>query len=322
MPLSLAVDQLADNSSSEEETEASPSQLKSSKLPTYSDAEELGAACESPTYSDAELGEDVGESPAYSSGEESDCGNALANASDADNIPSTSSPAQSPLYPGAKINAATGALLLHSLTMKHGLTHAALADILQLLRLHLPENSTPAAYGSVHRLLNASSLKSSAEVVHILCRDCGIELVSEVSSSGHGGECLHSHVIEFYELSLDAQILILHAHIMSNQYIHIPGHSQFVSLLQWRFSHIADGCIRDVYDGTAYNQLTSPGGFLSVPTNLTLLMNTDGAQVFRSSSHTLWPVFFVINELPSALRYTIIIHALVLLYLAIHIMCM
>ena len=162
MPLSLAMDQLADNSSSEEETEASPSQLKSSKLPTYSDAEELGAACESPTYSDAELGEDVGESPAYSSGEESDCGNALANASDADKIPSTSSPAQSPLYPGAKINAATGALLLHSLTMKHGLTHAALADILQLLRLHLPEHSTPAAYGSVHRLLNASSLKSSA----------------------------------------------------------------------------------------------------------------------------------------------------------------
>ena len=46
-------------------------------------------------------------------------------------------------------------------------------------------------------------------------------------------------------------------------------------------------------------------------------MNTDGAQVFRSSSHTLWPVFFVINELPPALRYTIVIHVLALLYLTV-----
>ena len=44
----------------------------------------------------------------------------------------------------------------------------------------------------------------------------------------------------------------------------------------------------------------SPGGFLTSPTNITLLMNTDGAQVFHSSSCT---VFFVINELPPKLRY-------------------
>ena len=47
----------------------------------------------------------------------------------------------------------------------------------------------------------------------------------------------------------------------------------------------------------------SPGGFLTSPTSITLLMNTDGAQAFHSSSCTIWPVFFVINELPPKLRY-------------------
>ena len=130
IPLSLAVDQPAGDSCSDEETEASPSQLMSSDSPTY---------WESPTNSGAE--EEVG--AAYNSptsGEENNCSDELditAHASDI--IPSTSSPALSLLYPGAKISVATGILLLHSLTKKHGLTQAALADILQLLHLHLPE---------------------------------------------------------------------------------------------------------------------------------------------------------------------------------------
>ena len=46
--------------------------------------------------------------------------------------------------------------------------------------------------------------------------------------------------------------------------------------------------------------LQSPGVFLTSPTNITLLMNTDGAQVFHSSTVSMWPVF---NELPSHIRY-------------------
>ena len=121
-----------------------------------------------------------------------------------------SSLAQNLLYPSAQISVATGTLLLHSLAVKHRLTQTALTDILQLLRLHMPANSSPLAYGSVHRLLNASSLKSHKEVVctHVLCRDCG-ELISGASTSGSTMECVHSHVVQFYELQLDAQIQAL-----------------------------------------------------------------------------------------------------------------
>ena len=49
-------------------------------------------------------------------------------------------------------------------------------------------------------------------------------------------------------------------------------------------------------------------GFLSVPTNISLVMNTDGAQVFHSSNVSVWPVYFTINELPPNLRYGIVFY--------------
>ena len=37
--------------------------------------------------------------------------------------------------------------------------------------------------------------------------------------------------------------------------------------------------------------------------NLTMVANTDGVQLFKSSSVSLWPVWIVINELPMGMRY-------------------
>ena len=94
--------------------------------------------------------------------------------------------------------------------------------------------------------------------------------------------------------------------------IYLAGDKEFFPMLQRRFNLTPDLCIRDIYDGEAYVSLMSPGGFLTSPTNITLLMNTDGAQVFHSSTVSMWPVFFVINELPPHIRY---IHTLQLQFL-------
>ena len=40
--------------------------------------------------------------------------------------------------------------------------------------------------------------------------------------------------------------------------------------------------------------------------HLSLMVNTDGVSIFRSSNYSLWPVYFVINELPPENRYQII----------------
>ena len=55
--------------------------------------------------------------------------------------------------------------------------------------------------------------------------------------------------------------------------------------------------IKDVYDGNLYKMFSGPGGFLASATNISLLGNTDGVALIRSSSYGVWPVFLVINEL-------------------------
>ena len=77
--------------------------------------------------------------------------------------------------------------------------------------------------------------------------------------------------------------------------------------LQERFSReIIPGTIQDIYDGEEYSKFTGPGGFLSShhPANVSLLINTDGVQLFRSSvTSSMWPIWLVINELPASVRY-------------------
>ena len=59
----------------------------------------------------------------------------------------------------------------------------------------------------------------------------------------------------------------------------------------------------DVYDGRLYQKLSAENGFLSNPDNLSLLGNTDGVALVRSSRAGVWPIYYVINELPPRERY-------------------
>lgn len=76
--------------------------------------------------------------------------------------------------------------------------------------------------------------------------------------------------------------------------------------LQKRFSRtqITDG-IADIYDGAGYKKHIE---FLSHPCNVSLMLNTDGLAIYRSSQVSIWPVWAVINELPLTLRYYFIMN--------------
>ncbi|XP_053391425.1 NF-kappa-B-activating protein-like [Mercenaria mercenaria] len=56
--------------------------------------------------------------------------------------------------------------------------------------------------------------------------------------------------------------------------------------------------ISDLKSGTEYKKLKEPGGFLNEGHNITLSMFTDGVALFQSSAVSLWPVYFLVNELP------------------------
>lgn len=56
--------------------------------------------------------------------------------------------------------------------------------------------------------------------------------------------------------------------------------------------------IRDIVDGRVYKKNKESGGFLANEDNLSLLFNTDGIPLYKSSKVNIWPVFLAINELP------------------------
>jgi hypothetical protein len=67
-----------------------------------------------------------------------------------------------------------------------------------------------------------------------------------------------------------------------------------------------DGSIHDITDGSQYKSMGA-----SFPNFISLTCNTDGVPVFSSSKVSLWPVYYVVNEMPLAnRRKCIILHAL------------
>lgn len=72
-------------------------------------------------------------------------------------------------------------------------------------------------------------------------------------------------------------------------------------LLRFDRDGVGDGRIHDIYDGSEYKKHVR-SGFLSSMSNVSLLLNTDGVQVFSSSKREVWPIWLAINELPPNLR--------------------
>ena len=133
-----------------------------------------------------------------------------------------------PTSSGMRISPEVGIQLILSLVTKHSLTYSALADILSVIRLHLPENSIPTAYNSVYHLMKSMcSLQGDSqiqEVVHRLCGNCHSYLPG--SQPCENLQC-HDTEITFIELPVDAQIQALFKGIYRvititlNAFIHI-----------------------------------------------------------------------------------------------------
>ena len=77
-----------------------------------------------------------------------------------------------------------------------------------------------------------------------------------------------------------------------------PG---FFNKLNYRFnrSKAQDNCYEDIYDGNIYTQ----NNLLQNDDHISLLWNTDGKPIFKSSHVSIWPLYFLINELPISDRF-------------------
>lgn len=75
--------------------------------------------------------------------------------------------------------------------------------------------------------------------------------------------------------------------------------SDFYDNLGHRFRRVKtdSNCFEDIYDGSEYKKHCNPG-ILDFQHNVSLLWNADGVPVFKSSKFSIWPLYFIINELP------------------------
>ena len=110
------------------------------------------------------------------------------------------------MYPGAQINVDTGVLLIQTLAAKHGFTQAALGDLLRVIKLHMPQDSSPVSYDSVYRLSSSSNsacgVLEERVIHHTLCNECGKANGSHQPICKEMGEAS----TQFFELPIDRQI--------------------------------------------------------------------------------------------------------------------
>lgn len=200
---------------------------------------------------------------------------------------------QIPLYEDAPITLNESLLSVLTYAVRHNLNGNAIVDLLKLISLHCKPNHKlkPSLYFFKKHF---SHLKAPS-VLHHFCSDCYEPLSDAISpcpkAKEHKGKTVSSF---FLEISLENQLQALFKR------------KGFFESLQQRFTRVKSGPhnIEDIYDSQLYKEQVE-NGFLSENNkfNFSLLWNTDGVPVFKSSKTSMWPIYFVINELPFKMRF-------------------
>ena len=149
-----------------------------------------------------------------------------------------------------------------------------------------------------HSFLSISSfILEVLSKYHKYCSNCLIGIPSESSTNCCPNSSCNKSLSEYGAISYFVEIPI------SKQIRSLFSKHGFYDKLQHRFtrSKYNESHIEDIYDGKLYQEHFH-NGFLSDPHNISLLWNTDGVQVFKSSKYAIWPFFLRINELPPHMR--------------------
>lgn len=192
------------------------------------------------------------------------------------------------LYKGAPITCSESLTSILSFVSSEHLSCAGLLRLLSLVDNHILKPN--------HLIKNTSSLWKVLETfdepvyLHYFCSLC---YKIRKNSSDLCDTCKDESkcVLFFIHLPLVPQLKKLFAR---------PGFKESLSYKETRSKKNADN-IEDVYDAKNYKDAEKK--FKEFCTNITMMFNTDGMQVFTSNSFSLWPFYLVINELPPNKRF-------------------
>ena len=238
--------------------------------------DEIIEISESMTYGAEHMGSDTQTEPIFSEEEEKE--------SNADEDTD-----KKPLYPTATIAVGTIMVLLALFTIKHNLPAEAIGNLLSLISLALP--SSHCLPNTVNKFKNYFKKLRNPLRIHYYCSFCLQYIETKTLTVCPNRGCLHdltkkNSVAYFVEIPIIQQLKTFFAR------------PTFYEDLQYRFKRkkkVKDN-IEDVYDGKLYKELSAKG-VLSSGDNISFLMNTDGVPVFKSSKVSIWPLYYIINEL-------------------------
>jgi len=179
--------------------------------------------------------------------------------------------------------------LIFAFILRHCCTELALRDLIALFNTVIP-GCMPHNVYYFKKLLN-SHISEKIET-HIYCSNCGDYL------------CVDSGTCEQQKCN-NCSFVAQSKDLVNQGYFFkiFPLSEQLSDLfskreIQYVVEHM--DAMEHNTEGTGYAEARAG---LKFPELITLTCNTDGVPVFSSSNASLWPVFFVINELPLTLRH-------------------
>lgn len=198
------------------------------------------------------------------------------------------------IYPNARLTNAASMLLIMTFSVVHKLSGEALKDLLSLIDMHclVPH----ALIQSLYKFKRYFSMLKHPIKKHHYCPNCclPIDLQCQNCPNPACTELFTNNDKPFFvEVPIEDQLKVLF------------NRNGFYNSLEHRFvrNKMNSATIEDIYDGARYQTYMQQGGFLSERNNISLTWNTDGVPVFKSSKYNIWPLYFVINELPPKKRW-------------------
>ncbi|KAK3919799.1 B-cell linker protein [Frankliniella fusca] len=196
-----------------------------------------------------------------------------------------------PLYPGSKYSKDEAILDLMDDYFNNRETQKSLKDHLATFIKYLPHNNSMPK--SVYLLFSFLKKLAPSYVYHpkFYCSECLLYLSNNFQVCSVCGDVPKK---QFYMFDLEEQIRFYFEHY---------NLAELIDKYSENNSHI-DNKITDICHGSEYKRLRVDGKY-----NITLVWNTDGVSLSKSSHCHLYPVLAIISELPPRVRSRFIIVA-------------
>lgn len=203
--------------------------------------------------------------------------------------------------PGSATTIAVAVVLIMSFIAAHGLPWSAVDDLLKLVEALLGSQGSglPQSKYLLRKLWSAKC--DSVSTYHYCCSQCG-KLLDICSDKVHVTCNVCRSTVKISDVKSGGTFFsILDVGMQLSSTIERLSGVLFENLGKLK-QQAEGGCrlIRDITSGMMHRTLREKG--VLKWSDLTIILNTDGSPLYKSSNSSIWPVQMIINELPAPYR--------------------